>query len=118
VLSSGPDEGIATPSAEMGDLFEMRRHRQPPTNEPAKIPHCARSSSDSRSTAKPDKVCDRDTHLQAKFNLEVELKNIILVAFRFFEFLHSQGQNRKRPHLNGKSVLPRPKADKTKETAP
>ena len=56
--------------------------------------------------------------LASEFNLEVELKNIILVAFRFFEFLHSQGQNRKRPHLNGKSVLPRPKADKTKETAP
>src|SRR6266446_5932047 len=32
-----------------------------PTNEPAKIPHCARSSSDSRSTAKQDKVCDRDS---------------------------------------------------------
>ncbi len=32
-----------------------------PTNEPAKIPHCARSSSDSRSPAKQDKVCDRDT---------------------------------------------------------
>jgi hypothetical protein len=31
-----------------------------PTNEPAKIPHCARSSSDSRSPAKQDKVCDRD----------------------------------------------------------
>src|SRR5258706_13501445 len=31
-----------------------------PTNEPAKIPHCARSSSDSRSTAKQDKVCDTD----------------------------------------------------------
>jgi hypothetical protein len=31
-----------------------------PTNEPAKIPHRARSSSDSRSTAKQDKVCDRD----------------------------------------------------------
>src|SRR5258707_8212923 len=28
-----------------------------PTNEPAKIPHCARSSSDPRSTAKQDKVC-------------------------------------------------------------
>jgi hypothetical protein len=27
---------------------------------PAKIPHCTRSSSDSRSTAKQDKVCDRD----------------------------------------------------------
>src|ERR1700694_6032104 len=34
-----------------------------PTNEPAKIPHCARSSSDSRSTAKQDKVCDRDRHI-------------------------------------------------------
>src|SRR6266404_3248420 len=33
-----------------------------PTNEPAKIPHWARSSSDSRSTAKQDKVCDRDSH--------------------------------------------------------
>jgi hypothetical protein len=31
-----------------------------PTNEAAKIPHCARSSSDSRSTAKQDNVCDRD----------------------------------------------------------
>src|SRR6266404_2033789 len=31
-----------------------------PTNEPAKIPHCTRSSSDSRSTAKRDEVCDRD----------------------------------------------------------
>jgi hypothetical protein len=30
--------------------------------------------------------------LASEFNLEVELKNIILVAFRFFEFLHSQGQ--------------------------
>jgi hypothetical protein len=27
----------------------------------------------------------------SEFNLEVELKNIILVAFRFFEFLHSEG---------------------------
>src|ERR1700682_3020574 len=33
-----------------------------PTNEPEKIPHCARSSSDSRSTAKQDKVCDRDNN--------------------------------------------------------
>src|ERR1700726_262611 len=32
-----------------------------PTNEPAKIPHCTRSSSDSRSTAKQDKVSDRDS---------------------------------------------------------
>jgi hypothetical protein len=29
--------------------------------------------------------------LASKFNLEAELKNIILVAFRFFEFSHSQG---------------------------
>ena len=36
-----------------------------PTNEPAKIPHCARSSSDSRSTAKQDKVCDRDNGLKS-----------------------------------------------------
>src|ERR1700704_3522646 len=36
-----------------------------PTNEPAKIPHCARSSSDSRSTAKQDKVCDRDNRRKA-----------------------------------------------------
>jgi hypothetical protein len=30
--------------------------------------------------------------LASEFNLEVELKNIILTAFRVFEFLHSQGQ--------------------------
>src|SRR6266436_7952842 len=34
-----------------------------PTNEPAKIPHHARSSSDSRSTAKQDEVCDRNRRL-------------------------------------------------------
>jgi hypothetical protein len=28
--------------------------------------------------------------LASEFNLEVELKNIILVAFRFFEFLHNR----------------------------
>src|SRR5258706_4329460 len=44
----------------------LKHYRRPdqidnhPTNEPAMIPHCARSSSDSRSTAKQDKVCDRD----------------------------------------------------------
>ena len=46
-----------------------------PTNEPAKIPHCARSSSDSRSTAKQDKVCDRDKSIRttraAGFRLRV-----------------------------------------------
>jgi hypothetical protein len=30
--------------------------------------------------------------LASEFNLKVELKNIILVTFRFFEFLHSQHQ--------------------------
>ena len=33
--------------------------------------------------------------LASEFNLEAELNNIILVAFRFFEFLHSQGQKLK-----------------------
>ena len=33
--------------------------------------------------------------LASEFNLEVELKNIILVALRFFEFLHSQSQKAK-----------------------
>jgi len=33
--------------------------------------------------------------LASELNLEVELKNIILVALRFFEFLHSQGQFQK-----------------------
>jgi len=31
---------------------------------------------------------------ESAFNLEIELKNVILVAFRLFEFLHSKGQNR------------------------
>jgi hypothetical protein len=39
-----------------------------------------------------------------EFNLEVELKNIILVAFRYFEFLHSQGQSRKSRHVRAMSV--------------
>jgi hypothetical protein len=32
---------------------------------------------------------------ESTFDLEIELKNLILVAFRFFAFLHSQGQKRK-----------------------
>jgi hypothetical protein len=44
--------------------------------------------------------------LASEFNLEVELKNIILVAFRFFEFLHSQGQTQKSGRAIGKSALP------------
>jgi hypothetical protein len=43
--------------------------------------------------------------LASEFNLEVELKNIILVAFRFFEFLHSQGQKRKSRPCGGMSAL-------------
>ena len=48
--------------------------------------------------------------LASDFNLEVELKNIILIAILFFEFLHSQGHFRKLDRLNGMSDLP-PKAD-------
>src|SRR5258708_3821371 len=48
--------------------------------------------------------------LASEFNLEVELKNIIFIAFRFFEFLHSQGQNRKSRPTCRMSVLP-PGAD-------
>jgi hypothetical protein len=29
------------------------------------------------------------------FDLEIELKSVILIAFQFFAFLHSQGQTRK-----------------------
>ena len=44
--------------------------------------------------------------LASEFNLEVELKNIILVAFRFFEFLHSQGQSEKSGRAQLRSALP------------
>ena len=37
---------------------------------------------------------------------ESELKNIILAAFRFFAFLHSQGQTETRALRRGMSVLP------------
>jgi hypothetical protein len=37
--------------------------------------------------------------LASEFNLEVELKNIILVAFRFFEFSHSLAQKRRFDRL-------------------
>jgi hypothetical protein len=43
--------------------------------------------------------------LASEFNLEVELENIILVAFRFFKFLHSQGQKRKSQPCGGMSAL-------------
>src|SRR5450755_4593448 len=42
-----------------------------------------------------------------EFNLEVELKNIILVAFRYFEFLHSQGHSRHDDRAPMTSGLPR-----------
>jgi hypothetical protein len=44
------------------------------------------------------------------FDLEIELKNVILVAFRFFAFLHSQGQTRTSGCGCMKSVHP-PRAD-------
>jgi hypothetical protein len=46
--------------------------------------------------------------LASEFNLEVELKNIILVAFRFFEFLHSLGQNRKSRPCAGVRAISTP----------
>jgi hypothetical protein len=44
--------------------------------------------------------------LASEFNLEVELKNIILVALRFFEFLHSQGHSHRSGGAAFTSVLP------------
>ena len=40
------------------------------------------------------------------FNLEIELKNIILRRVSNFEFLHSQGQTQKSGRATGKSALP------------
>ena len=45
--------------------------------------------------------------LASDFNLEVELKNIILVVFRFFEFLHSQGQTETSARSRATSGPPR-----------
>jgi hypothetical protein len=41
-----------------------------------------------------------------EFNFKNELKNIILVAFRYFEFLHSQGQSRRFDARPITSALP------------
>jgi hypothetical protein len=41
-----------------------------------------------------------------EFNLEVELKNIILLAFRYFGFLHSQGHSRRFDSRPATSSLP------------
>src|ERR1035437_7399721 len=43
-----------------------------PTNKPAKVPHYTTASTDSRSTAKPDKVCDRDTSQYLKYSRSQE----------------------------------------------
>src|SRR2546425_10483038 len=44
-------------------------------------------------------------HIASAFNFEIEIKNIILVALRTFEFSHGLGQKRKWPRLNGMSAL-------------
>src|SRR2546425_5446069 len=41
------------------------------------------------------------------FNLEIELKNIILRRVSIFEFLHSQGQTEKSGCSTGRSASPR-----------
>jgi hypothetical protein len=40
------------------------------------------------------------------FNLEIKLENVILVAFRLFAFLHSQGQTRTSTRATEMSALP------------
>jgi hypothetical protein len=40
------------------------------------------------------------------FNLEIELKNIILRRVSIFEFLHSQSQTQKSGSATGKSAFP------------
>ena len=50
---------------------------------------------------------DLVARLASEFNLEVQLKNIILVAFRFSQFLHTQGQTQKSGYSIGRSALPR-----------
>ena len=45
--------------------------------------------------------------LAIAFNFKIELKNVILVAFRTFAFLHSQGQKRKSRPCGGMSALAR-----------
>src|SRR5450631_1823309 len=45
-------------------------------------------------------------HIASAFNFEIEIKNIVLVALRTFEFSHGLGQKRKCPGSRGTSVLP------------
>ena len=40
------------------------------------------------------------------FDLEIELKNVILVAFRFFAFLHNQGHSRPKSTIQVTSAYP------------
>src|SRR5258705_2549213 len=44
---------------------------------------------------------------ESAFNLVIELKNVILVAFRLFAFLHSQGQTRTSRPICRMSASPR-----------
>jgi hypothetical protein len=66
------------------------------------MPERNRRSYSSKTVFTPD--------LEGEFNLENELKNVILAAFRSFAFLHSQGQKLKSWSSNGMSG-PLPKAD-------
>src|SRR6478736_10578000 len=50
------------------------------------------------------------------FNLEIELKNIILCRVSVFEFLHSQGHQRTWRPRNSTSALP-PKADSSRTSS-
>src|SRR5712672_1963173 len=45
-------------------------------------------------------------HIASAFNFEIEIKNIVLVALRTFEFSHRLGQKRKCPGPRGTPVLP------------
>src|SRR5882724_7823682 len=49
-------------------------------------------------------------HIASAFNFEIEIKNIILVALRTFEFSHGLGQKRKCRRFQVMSALPH-KAD-------
>jgi hypothetical protein len=46
-------------------------------------------------------------HIASAFNFEIEIKNIVLVALRTFEFSHSLGQSRHSDHGPAPSSLPR-----------
>jgi hypothetical protein len=52
---------------------------------------------------RPRPLWSPNLHANSTWN---ELRNIILVAFRFFEFLQSHGQNRKWPQVYIETALP------------